>query len=72
MIRTHLRAIKCEQTKKIVVFAQWISQSMLTKLTAFKTSPEQLRYKHHQRPPEFGRGGAHLPFGFNLAQFEGL
>jgi hypothetical protein len=45
---------------------------MLTKLTTFKTSPEQLRCKHHQRPPEFGRGGAHLPFGFNLAQFEGL
>jgi len=40
VIRIHLRAIKYEQTKKIVVFAQLISQSMLTKLTAFETLPE--------------------------------
>jgi len=27
--------------------------------------------KHHQKPPDIGRGGAHLSFGFNFAQFRG-
>jgi len=38
-----------------------------------ESNPIKLKgINHHQRPPEFGRGGAHLPFGFNLAQFKGL
>jgi len=72
LIISHLEGLKYEHTKKIIGFVNWVSQSMLTKLTNFEALPEQLQCKRHRTPPKLGIGEAYLSIGSILAQFGGL
>jgi hypothetical protein len=53
-----------------ILFCKIVALLGLTELPTFKAFSEQFWRHHYLRPPEFGRGGTHLSFGFIFAQFE--
>ena len=57
-----LRVLKCEHMKKFGGFTQMDISVKAYWVGYFEASLEKLQCKCHQRPPELGKGDAHLSF----------